>query len=326
MVPRAPLISVVVASHDRPLRLRWLLNALEEQTVERGSWEVVVAHDSRGPETGELLRSHPLAVAGTLRHVSFPPGPGPAEKRNAAWREARAPLVAFTDDDCRPPAGWLANLLAAAGAHPGAVLQGSTQPDPDELELALRAPHARTQTIDPPTPWGQTCNMLYPRELLERLGGFDASFPLPAGEDTDLLQRAIAAGAPHVAVPGALTYHCVEPGSLRESVRVAWRWQALPLVLKRHPRLRAPLPLRLFWKPQHAGLCLGLAALPLARRAPLLALAAWIPWVRAALPSYGSSPRGRLRAAGELPARLVVDAVETAGVAKGAVEHRSPLL
>ena len=38
----SPEISVVVASHDRPLRLRWLLNALEEQTLERDRWEIVV--------------------------------------------------------------------------------------------------------------------------------------------------------------------------------------------------------------------------------------------------------------------------------------------
>jgi GT2 family glycosyltransferase len=324
--PIEPLISVVVASHDRPLRLRWLLNALEEQTLAREAWEVVVAHDSRGPATAELLQSHPLAADGTLRAIGFAPGPGPAEKRNAAWRAARAPLVAFTDDDCRPPPDWLERLVAAADAHPGAVVQGTTRPDPDELEIAMRAPHARTQTIDPPTPWGQTCNMLYPRELLERIGGLDPTFPLPAGEDTDLLQRALAAGAEQVAAPGALTYHCVEAGSLRESMRIAWRWQALPLVLRLHPQLRRGLPLRLFWKPQHAGLCLGVAATALARRAPLLAALAWLPWIRAALPSYGRTPRGLLRAAGELPGRLVVDAVETAGVAKGAVEHRSPLL
>src|SRR3954451_19273139 len=106
-----PRLSVVVPSHDRPLRLRWLLNALEEQTLDRSRWEVVVAHDSTGPETEALLRDHPLAKAGVLRHLSFAPGPGPAAKRNAAWRLSRAPTVLFTDDDCRPPADWLANAL-----------------------------------------------------------------------------------------------------------------------------------------------------------------------------------------------------------------------
>ena len=35
MQPKQPEIAVVVPSHDRPVRLRWLLNALEEQTLPR---------------------------------------------------------------------------------------------------------------------------------------------------------------------------------------------------------------------------------------------------------------------------------------------------
>jgi glycosyltransferase involved in cell wall biosynthesis len=170
-----------VASHQRPLRLRWLLNALEEQTLDRALFEVVVAHDS-GPdsETERLLASHPIVT----RHVTFDRAMGPAELRNAAWRACRAPIVAFTDDDCRPPATWIERALAAARA--GAIVQGATKPDPDELAL-LRAPHRRTQNIDPPTPNVQTCNAIYPRALLEALGGFDEhGFPTCAAEDTDL--------------------------------------------------------------------------------------------------------------------------------------------
>src|SRR5258707_136007 len=98
-----PELSVVVASHDRPLRLRWLLNALAEQTLARSRWEVVVCHDSRGEETGALLAGHPLAAAGVLRWRAFEPGSAAASpKRNAGVALARAPTVVFTDDDCRP--------------------------------------------------------------------------------------------------------------------------------------------------------------------------------------------------------------------------------
>ena len=45
MTPDGPDLTVAVASHERPLRLRWLLNALEEQTLERARFEVVVCHD-----------------------------------------------------------------------------------------------------------------------------------------------------------------------------------------------------------------------------------------------------------------------------------------
>src|SRR4051812_46232380 len=145
-----PEISVVVPSHERPVRLRWLLNALEEQTLARERFEVVVAHDSRGVETDAILREHSLARAGVLRGLRFDPGPGPAAKRNAAWRAARAPLIAFTDDDCRPPREWLERLLAASSAAPADVVQGRTEPDPDERNLLHRAAHVLTQRIEPP--------------------------------------------------------------------------------------------------------------------------------------------------------------------------------
>ena len=38
-------------------------------------------------------------------------------------------------------------------------------------------------------PWAQTCNILYPRELLERIGGFLDDPPLSMGEDTELALR-----------------------------------------------------------------------------------------------------------------------------------------
>src|SRR4051794_8104033 len=127
----APDVTVAVPSHERPLRLRWLLNALEEQTLPRSKWEIVVVHDCVGEETEELLQEHPLARDGILRHFRLPAGTGvPSRQRNVAWRGARAPLIAFTDDDCRPDPDWLARLLETAERHPGAIVQGATRPDP----------------------------------------------------------------------------------------------------------------------------------------------------------------------------------------------------
>jgi GT2 family glycosyltransferase len=321
-----PQLSVVVPSHDRPLRLRWLLNALEEQAAQPGDWEVIVAHDSRDPQTEELLRGHPLAAAGVLRHLTFAPGPGPAAKRNAAWRAARGETILFTDDDCRPPADWVANALLATRRHPGAIVQGATRVDPDELAVKHHAPHARSQEVAPPTPFAQTCNIAYPRELLERAGGFDEALPLAAGEDTDLAIRAQALGAPLVGAPEVLTYHAVEATTLPERLRETWRWQHLAYIVRRHPQLREHMPLRLFWKRSHALLGPAALGLALARRHPLLAALLVAPWAATSLPSYGRSPRGLARAASELPARMAIDAAETAAMARGSVRHRTPIL
>ncbi|HEX8086634.1 MAG TPA: glycosyltransferase family A protein [Solirubrobacteraceae bacterium] len=311
-------IAVAVASHARPVRLLWLLNALEEQDLARERFEVVVAHDSgRESPTERILATHPLARDGTLRHVTVSHPAGPAELRDLAWRATTAPLVAFTDDDCRPPATWLSRALDAATRADGAVVQGATRPDPDEAGL-LRAARARSVWIDPPTWQAQTCNIVYPRTVLERAGGFDArDMPLCAGEDTDLYHRS---GAPLIAAPEALTYHTVEPMSVAGRVRYAWRWRQLPRLVARHPHLRAHAELGVFWKKRHARFLLAVAGV--AARKPALA----IPWAVAALPSYGAGPRGRARALTELPGQALVDAVEVAGLAAGSVRARTLFL
>jgi len=323
--PRAPELSVVVPTSDRPLRLRFLLNALAEQSAPRERFEVIVVHDSRGKETAELLETHELAGAGVLRHERMSSPALAGVKRNRGWRLARAPLVVFTDDDCRPPAGWVASVLEAAARHPGAVVQGATRPDPDEAWMLLASQHALSQEIDPPTLWAETCNILYPRALLEALDGF-AESPAPmAGEDTDLAARARQAGAPHVGEPEMLTYHAVDVPFPLARLRSLPRWRDVPLALRWHPELRRAMYLHFFWKRNHFQLALALAGALLARRLPVALLLA-APYFVGHLRHYGHGPRGIARAATELPGRLIYDLAETAVIVSGSVRHRSLLI
>lgn len=309
--------AVCVASHRRPVRLRWLLDALGEQTV--GDFEVVVCHDD-GPasETAALLDGHPL---GDRLRVVEPAGRSdPGHQRNRAWRAATAPVIVFTDDDCRPPADWLEHVLAVVDAHPGAIVQGAVEPDPDEVHLLALAPHARTLQVSPPAPYAQCANIAYPRELLERIGGFDEDAALFGGEDTHLARCAIEAGAAYVGAPDALTWHAVAPGSLSERLRSIPRWEGLAFVVARHPAMRRHLFARVFWRSSHAALPLALFGL--ARRRPLLAL----PWALLARPRYGNSPRGLTRAASELPGRLAVETTELLTAVRGSIRHRTLFL
>src|SRR4051794_11276248 len=142
-----PRLTVAIASHERPLRLRWLLNAIEEQTLAREDFEVVVCFDDAGEQTARLLAEHPLGV----RAIRLPPGTGnPSRQRNAAWRAGAAAQVVFPDDDCRPPPGWLGRAAGAVGREPDAVVQGRVRPAPDELRVLVRPPHARSLRVDPP--------------------------------------------------------------------------------------------------------------------------------------------------------------------------------
>jgi GT2 family glycosyltransferase len=318
-----PEISVVIPSHNRRLRLRWLLNALEDQTLERGRFEVIVVHDYDEAEADSILDRHPLAQGGTLRHVQIAPGTGSAAKqRNIGWRAARAPLVAFTDDDCRTDPRWLEELLAAAAEHPGAVVQGATDFDPYERDI-FASPHYRTVVErEPPNRFGQTCNILYPRAVLERIDGFDEQMPAPAGEDLELLTRARASGADHVGAPAAVIYHCVESYSLPGMLRLNRKWADIVYLAKVNPEIRSTFTHRVFWRETHYRLTLAIAGLLLARRQPATALLA-LPYLKFALRQRGTHLRARVATAIELPGRVIVDLAEVATMLRASARHRT---
>ena len=79
------------------------------------------------------------------------------------FQEPTAPLVAFTDDDCRPEPEWLERLVTTWDGGEE-VLQGRTIPDPDESHLLHGL--ARTVSIDEPSEWFETCNIAYPEAFL----------------------------------------------------------------------------------------------------------------------------------------------------------------
>ena len=306
-----PRAAVVIATHDRPQRLGAMLRSLGEQTLPAEDCEVIVVDDGSSlPEVEAVLDG---AERSGVRVIRRRDAAGPAVARNEGWRAARAPLVAFTDDDCVAAPDWLEQLLSAAEAHPDAIVQGRTDPIPEETHLL--SPFSRTRVIDGLGPPFETCNVAYPRTVLEALGGFDESFPAPGGEDTDLAWRAIAGGTQAVFVPEARVYHAVLRLGPLGMLRDALRWQHSVAVFALHPDLRrAQLYGGVFWSKRHADLLRFVVALALARRAPALALLVARPYLVHLLKRRS----GPLLA----PYLALYDLVEAYAVLRGALRNR----
>jgi len=170
-------LSVAVASGDAP-RLRWLLNALEEQTAENDAFEVIVAH-SGDSAVVELCRTHPLREAVTLRWVAS--APGTAAQQDAAWRDARSGLVAFLSSDVRPPDDWVVRCLATAEGRSTAVIQGAVVTDPEEWREKL-APRWYAPVVAPPDFDARLDNSLWPVTALRELAATELGDEPAAGE------------------------------------------------------------------------------------------------------------------------------------------------
>jgi GT2 family glycosyltransferase len=259
----APALSVVVVTRERERRLAALLDSLRAQQLDGPDLEVVVVDDASSDGTQELLRRMAVSPGLALHVVARDDRPGLGALRNAGWRAAGADLVAFVDDDCVAEAAWAAALLAAAAAHPGAAIQGRTTPIPAELDRLH--PLAYTKWIEAAGPWYETCNIAYPRALLERLGGFDESLRV-VGEDTDLGWRAREAGAAIAYEPTAHVRHAVYRLPLRGWLELARRERYAGQVFARHPGLRAEAGMLGVLKRHRAPIALALAGLVAARR------------------------------------------------------------
>jgi GT2 family glycosyltransferase len=312
-------VSVVVPTHDRPERLAAVLAGLRAQTLAPDAFEVIVVDDgSLTPGTQAVLSEELGRGVLQLRPVRHLTARGTSGGRNSGWRVARAPLVAFTDDDCVPDAGWLSAALSVSRGHPGAIVQGRTEPNPSEL--GRRGVFSRTISVEALGPQYEACNIFYPRELLERVGGFDETFgTFSAGEDTDLAWRALETGARTTFAPEALVFHAVhELGPLR-TLREAMRLNQTALVFSRHPGTRVMLNRRLFWNGWHYLVIRSIVALALPG-----------PLRRFLLTRHVLQLAARARAAGAgpwaVPFLLLYDAIELGAVVRGGVRYRTLVL
>lgn len=310
-----PQVSVCVSTYGRAPLLPRLAAALSAQTLDPQQFEVVVVDDGSVDDTGEVLARLAAESPFTLR-IHRQDNRGAAAGRNVAWRAARAPIVAFTDDDCRPQPQWLEAGIAAllAGAR---VVVGRTIPDPEEAHL-LHHPFARSLSMEHGR-FFQTANAFYRRDDLEAVDGFDEGFT--TGEDTDLGLRVVRLGGNVVFTAGALVHHRVATTDLVGAVRGALRWADLPLVIRRHPSMRRELVHRVFWKRTHPPALLAVAGVgaTLARH-PALGAVLVAPWIahRLGEPSAIPWPRRAVR----LPGALVVDVAEVTAMVVGSLRHR----
>ncbi len=313
-----PAVSVVVATRDRSRRLAALLGSLREQTIDPAAFEVIVVDDGSADGSAELLRSEAEASPFELTVIARNDSAGPARARNEGWRRARAPLIAFTDDDCEAAPDWLERCLEAAARKPGAIVQGRTRPNPRELNEA--GPFSVTRDVDGSGPWWfETCNIAYPRALLEQLDGFDETFPEPLGEDTDLGWRALALGVEREFTSAAVVDHAVEDLGPARHLRGALLGADGVLIFRRHAALRADaLDAGVIRNHAHLRLLIAAAGLLLARRRRWAGALLALPYLRLLLWRCRRSQASPAIA----PYFLLYDLLTLYTTARGDLRHR----
>jgi glycosyltransferase involved in cell wall biosynthesis len=270
------VVSVVIPTRGRPALLQRCLDALCRQTLAFERYEIVVVDDgpSGDTETAVLacatrMRRHGLAIRYIASH-----GPhGPAAARNRGWRRARAPMIAFTDDDTEPDPHWLKAGLGAFTSDIDAVTGRVIMPLPESpTDYEIDASCLTNGEF-------VTANCFCRQAVLERLNGFDERFPLAWREDSDLQFRMLGAGARIVHAPQAIVVHPIRPAGWGVSLRQQKKIMFDALLYHKHPALyRARIRRRPRWDYYAAVAALVAAAVAFLFGAPRLALAAALVW------------------------------------------------
>ncbi|MHB2023035.1 MAG: glycosyltransferase family 2 protein [Mycobacteriales bacterium] len=321
-----PSVSVCVSTRDRAGSLPKLIASLERQRLDPARFEVVVVDDGSVDATASVLDSLRQESPLQLRQLRNDCPCGPAAGRNRAWRAARAPVIAFTDDDCEPSPNWLTAGLRAVN---NSMVVAIGRVMPNQRQLGLLEPFSYTVWVDEGQLfWFPTANLFCRRQDLEAVGGFDESIwrgGPPTSEDTDLGLRMLDLGAQAVFVTEALVYHDVHPKSLLALLADQSRWSDIPGLIARHPWARRQLLAHgLFWKSSHARLLLALAGVVLSTRDPRSLLLA-TPWIHGRTCLYPLSERTS-SAWLRLPAAAVLDIAETVQMIRGSARHRTLVL
>jgi glycosyltransferase involved in cell wall biosynthesis len=191
-----PRVSVVVPVRDGERLIGDCLRALAAQTTPRAELEVIVVDD--GSRDGSATVAEHFAAQLELVLLRQPPR-GAAAARNAGLATARAEWVAFTDADCLPSRGWVAALLGAATVPDATRALGAAG-----RTLGHESASAAARFVDltggldagrhlshPRFPFAPSANVMYRRDAMLEVGGFDARYAAYDGCDlhTRLLRR-----------------------------------------------------------------------------------------------------------------------------------------
>jgi GT2 family glycosyltransferase len=204
------LVSIVIPTYARPERLRECLAALARQTLPADTFEIVVVDDG-SPQP--VVPPEATMPAGPTIRIVRQPNAGPSAARNRGVQEARAELIAFTDDDCLPTPDWLESLVAAHRQCPDALVGSLTFNGlTDDLfattsQMIIDLVYEHFNANEASADFLTSNNLLCSRADYRELGGFDTSFPRAGAEDRDFCNRWRASGRPLRLVPAATLEH-----------------------------------------------------------------------------------------------------------------------
>jgi cellulose synthase/poly-beta-1,6-N-acetylglucosamine synthase-like glycosyltransferase len=226
MTGEDPAVSIVIPVYNARKTLVKCLDAISK--LDYPDYEVIVVDDGSTDGSAELCEAY-----WNVRVIRLDRG-GPSRARNAGIEAARGELTAFTDGDCIVDRQWLREL-AKGFQSPEIAGVGGDQKSPDDetptgrtiqdffKAIGFMTGYIKTRAQMTETDHNPSCNSVYPKALLQGLGGFNES--LWPGEDVDLDYRIRRLGYKLMYNPAAVVGH-YRPDDYRGLWRMMQRYGA----------------------------------------------------------------------------------------------------
>lgn len=213
-------VSVVIPSRGGAERLPRLLTSLAAQT--QPDWEAIVVIDGDIDASAQVVARYAHLP---VTSIVFPVNRGRVAALNAGFAAARGKILVRADDDFELSPQHLAAFVETHADHEcGAVgIPRNVAPGNAYMRCYGQNADARGRAGAYQTPaaqrwrlWGG--NVSVPRDLYDRVGGYDARYHGYGWEDLDFGYRLHQLGVPIEIVPGAEVRHHL--AAITTSIRV----------------------------------------------------------------------------------------------------------
>jgi glycosyltransferase involved in cell wall biosynthesis len=128
---KEPGVSVIVATYNRCEFLRGTLDSLMNQEYVGTDYEVIVVDNNSTDDTRRTVEELRDKRAYDNLVYCFEAKQGVSYARNRGIAKARAPVLAFTDDDIRPAPDWVSSIIESFKRFPQVdCIGGKVLPEP----------------------------------------------------------------------------------------------------------------------------------------------------------------------------------------------------
>lgn len=231
-------ITVVVSTYNRSEMLRSALDSLLAQETPGPRYEIIVVDNNSTDSTREIVEGY-LNRHSNLRYL-FEEKQGVSYARNTGIGAARAPLIAFVDDDVRVSKNWVAVIKREFDANPevdcigGKVLPRWTAQAPAWLTrdqwmpLALQDYGDAPLYVDARNPLCLvSANLAFRRSIFAATGLFSPHLQrikdsIGSIEDAELLERCWQAGRRCLYVPDLVVETDVPADRMTKAYHRRW--------------------------------------------------------------------------------------------------------